>query len=298
MTGLKKFSNILGNKKKLLLLVVLLLVAGVSAFVANKMFFQEEPKEKEATSYQIEEDSIPMISSVIGERKLDKMVKQQTAGIQKIEYQYKSIETAAEDVKAYTEYLLNDLGFSPLFKFYLDNPAGYISVARPSVKEGYLFQVDIDYTPDEFNIILSCPQKEMPVVYEEEKTDKSFTRDAAKSFLAQQPLEKLGLTEPLSSYTTIFDQGRLVIDGKDCYGMSVYKKGNGQSNEIVGKYFVSLDKSRIYQYDIYDSSYRIIYEDIISGAGQSLTDDQKARMAIIQESFKTAVGQGLNLMFP
>ena len=298
MKGLKKFSSILGNKKKLLLLVVLLLVAGVSAFVANKIFFQEEPKEKEISSYQIEEDSIPMISSVVGERKLDKMVMEQNQGIQRVEYQYKSIETAAEDVKAYTEYLLNDLGFLPLFKFQLENPAGYISVARASVKEGYLFQVDIDYTPNEFSIILSCTQKEMPVVYEEEKTDNSFTRDAAKAFLAQQPLEKLGLTEPLSTYTTIFDQGRLVIDGKDCYGMSVYKKGNGQSNEIVGKYFVSLDKSKIYQYDIYDSTYRIVYEEVIPKAGESLTDEQKARMAIIQESFKTAVGQGLNLMFP
>ncbi len=298
MKRLKPMFSKLDRKKTIILIVVLLIVAGGSAFAANRMFTQKEPKKEELTSYQIEDDSVSAISSVVGERELTEMVKQQEEGIQKVEYHYDSIETSAADVKAYTEYLENQEKFVPLMDSNLDNPAGYVSVARKSVKEGYLFQIDIDYTPKDFNIILSCSQGELPTIYDEESSDDSFTRNDAKTFLDQQPLEKLGLPEPVSSYTTIFDQGRMVIDGKDCYGISVYKKGSGNSNEIVGKYFISLDKSKIYQYSIFDNTYKVIYEEVAPAAPDSLTQEQKAQMAIIQKSFKAAIGQGLNLMLP
>lgn len=285
------------NKKILIIFIILLLGIGAgTAFFVRKSFQKEEPSV--ISRYEVDNDSIASIVTIVGDRELSEIIDEKNGTLHKVEYNYKDVSTGSEDVKAYAEFLINECGFVPLMESDINNPAGYISVGSESAEEGEIFQIDIDYTPNEYRIILSHSSGELPKPKKKDK--ESFTRNDAQAFLNQFLPNGSGLEEPLSSYVTIFDQGRMIIDGNDSYGINVYQKGVGQSNEVVGKYFVALDKSAIYKYNVSDNSYELVYKDTSNNSGGTegeMSVEQKKKLIQVQQSIKTAVMQGLDFMF-
>jgi len=60
--------------------------------------------------------------------------------------------------------------------------------------------------------------------------------------------EKNILPNDIESYTQIFDIGQTIINGEECYGITVYEEGDSGYNDYVNKFFISLKSKSIYVY--------------------------------------------------
>ncbi|MEA5082547.1 MAG: hypothetical protein VB018_00170 [Lachnospiraceae bacterium] len=169
-------------------------------------------------------------------------------------YVYKDIETAPEDVKKYVTHLIDNLGFKEVYPFYIDNPAGYITLSKDSSTKGYTIQIDIDYTKDNYTIILEKIKK--PKSGKEGTAKPTISRETALDIIKKTPTEVLGLNESLDNLTLMGDPGHSTVDGMDCYGIHVYKTVNGnRSTVILGTYYVASDRETIYKYDVMTDTY-------------------------------------------
>lgn len=169
-------------------------------------------------------------------------------------YVYKDIQTASADVKKYVTYLMDNLGFKEVYPFYIDNPAGYITLSRDSATKGYSIQIDIDYTKDSYTIILEKFKK--PADKKAGKAKASISREAALNVIKKTPIEVLGLNESLDALTLMGDPGHSTVDGMDCYGVRVYKTVDGNKSTIIlGTYYVASDRETIYKYDVMTDTY-------------------------------------------
>lgn len=171
-----------------------------------------------------------------------------------VTYVYKDIQTASDDVKKYVTYLMDNLGFKEVYPFYIDNPAGYITLSKDSATKGYSIQIDIDYTKDSYTIILE--KFKNPKNSKAGQAKATISRETAMNVIKKTSIEVLGLNESLDNLTLIGDPGHSTVDGMDCYGVHVYKTVDGnRSTIILGTYYVASNRETIYKYDVMTDTY-------------------------------------------
>lgn len=171
-------------------------------------------------------------------------------------YVYKDIQTASADVKEYVTYLMDTLEFKEVYPFYIDNPAGYITLSKDSVTEGYFIQIDIDYTKDSYTFTLEKVKKPVEPKEAKAKEKATISRATALDIIKQTPIEVLGLDESLDNLVLMGDPGHSTVDGMDCYGVHVYKTvGENKSTVILGTYYVASDRETIYSYNVMTDKY-------------------------------------------
>ena len=129
-------------------------------------------------------------------------------------------------------------------------------------------------------VIKARLEKKPEVIVENVQT---MSRDDALRYMAGLDYTKLGLEYPLSEYNMTLDMGRTYIDGKDCYGINIYTKGNQENGgNFVKKFYLSLADKKIYEYldnDIFDlqsvsSTYPQFEQNSTIPAGQGDTAEQ------------------------
>lgn len=99
----------------------------------------------------------------------------------------------------------------------------------------------------------TAPFSEYPLYTDVEATPAQtvggFTKEDALKKLEGMSQEALGLVKNLSEYTIVYDNWTSFAGGKQCYGINVYT-GTGTDTDFVGTYYVAVDGSGIYIYDI------------------------------------------------
>lgn len=174
-------------------------------------------------------------------------------------YYYQIGENTLENLTAYTNFL-TEAGFK------MEGGGGdteetealglYAKDAES--KPEYTFSIELEYplagdmATGQYAVKARMKEKEKLI----EENVPTMSRDEAMAFFEEQDYKKLGLDRPLSEYNMTVDMGRTYIDGKDCYGINIYSRGNGpDGGNFVKKFFLSLSDKKIYEYlnnDIFD----------------------------------------------
>ncbi|SHO47247.1 hypothetical protein [Anaerocolumna xylanovorans] len=81
------------------------------------------------------------------------------------------------------------------------------------------------------------------------KEQTGITKEEALKLLEKIPNKTLKLSKDLTEYTIIYDDWITNIKGVDCFGISVYEKGD-LKDTAAGFYYVATDGSKIYRYDV------------------------------------------------
>lgn len=81
------------------------------------------------------------------------------------------------------------------------------------------------------------------------KKQTGITKEEALKLLEKVPGKTLKLAKALTEYTVIYDDWITNIKGVDCFGISVYEKGD-LKDTAAGFYYVATDGSKIYRYDV------------------------------------------------
>lgn len=174
-------------------------------------------------------------------------------------YYYQITEDTVADLAAYTEFLTGE-GFKMTGGGGSTEETAAFGVYEKSAatREKYIFSIELEYplagdiATGQFAIKARMAEKEELI----EENVPTMSRDEAMEFFAQQDYTKLGLEYPVSEYNMTVDMGRTYIDGKDCYGINIYSRGNGpDGGNFVKKFYLSLSDKKIYEYlnnDIFD----------------------------------------------
>lgn len=240
-------------------LVFLLILVGVFL-----LFFNKAKKPKEPTSYDtyvIEQDSVPSVTSVLEEeRKLlsFEKIEDETTNTIEQKYVYGELETGNYDIKTYVDELIKNQGLVAMIDFNTDYPAGYVSIAKDSFLNENIFQVDIFYTQEGYTISVKRLEGSLPKPKEPEpkkKESSTLNRETAVEFLEEFEPSKLGIPSKASNYMVIINPGQANINGKACYGINLYEENSYGSNNIMGTYYVALDKSAVFKYNVSNDTY-------------------------------------------
>lgn len=174
-------------------------------------------------------------------------------------YYYKIGETTVADLNAYTEFL-NGEGFEMVSGGGLDEETSALGKYQKEAEteEDHIFSIELEYPlagdAATGQFVIKARLEEKPEVIVENV--QTMSRDDALRYFASLDYTKLGLEYPVSEYNMTLDMGRTYIDGKDCYGINIYSKGNGaDGGNFVKKFYLSLADKKIYEYldnDIFD----------------------------------------------
>lgn len=232
------------GRKKFFVLLALIFV--IFALIGFSIFNKKEPLV--ADNYTIENDSVESISTVTGKGNLIEINPSQEEGKNKIEYVYNGEEDFQSVIDEYTKYLLEEKGFVKLESedSKESDESSVSSYGMQSSEADKVFGITIAKDEKNYYITVFRYEGELPKEKEEEK--KEFTRDDARSYLKNFIDETNELPLSFDSYTNIFDVGRSIINGEECYGMNIYQKGQSKCNEFVKKYYISLKEKNIYIY--------------------------------------------------
>lgn len=286
----------LSGKLKILIGVAVLLIVGtaVLGFLVLKKQggkVKEEPEEykpPEYDEYVVRDDHIASLTKVNGYRPLadasgigiefippeydeegniippkkkksNKTMDQTLEGIEEepqVRYVYKDIETIPADVKAYVEYLKSNYSFTDVFPFYIDNPAGYISLTKDSDRAGFNLVLDIDYTKTEAVITMEEVKKPKEAKKKgQQAAPTTIGRLSAIDVLKAIEPTKLGLEGDWNQYSLVGEDGHILIDNQDCYGIRVYQEMPDHTTRIKGIYYMAADRTTIYHYDSMTNEY-------------------------------------------
>ncbi len=208
-----------------------------------------------AENYSVEDDSVASIAKVAADEFLMEINPIQEEGKNLIQYVYQWGEQSQNALDSYVKYLEDEAGFVSLEDETKEQESEetaedgetstpMYSLAAQSKEENKLFKIEITQGKKDYTITVFREEGQLP----EEDT---FTRDQAKAYLRGFLDEKKELSQPVDDYTYIFDVGRALIQNEECYGVSIYKKGESQCNEIEAKYYISLKEKNIYRYDLH-----------------------------------------------
>ncbi|MCI8342669.1 MAG: hypothetical protein HFE62_05585 [Firmicutes bacterium] len=241
------------NKKVLIpiILIVFLASASIGYLIATR-----EPASKPvvAEEYSIGGSSVASISSFLGKEIKLKQIIEPEGDSQEIKYVYKKSAIKPEEATQYGDYLSGELNYVPMNSKDGD-PLIYIIETEDETK---LFKIKMETVEKDYVITASVETGEVP---RPEEKKKEVTRDDAYSKLSEFMSAKTDeLPEPLESYDEIFDIGQAFIGDDLCYGVNVYRKSESDTNEIVAKYYVSLENNNIYEYDLQTGEYRLVNE--------------------------------------
>ena len=201
-------------------------------------------------------------------------------------YYYKIGETTVADLNACTEFL-NEEGFELVSGGGTDEETSALGIYQKEAEteEDHIFSIEMEYplagdAATGQYVIKARLEKKPEVIVENVQT---MSRDDALRYMAGLDYTKLGLEYPLSEYNMTLDMGRTYIDGKDCYGINIYTKGNQENGgNFVKKFYLSLADKKIYEYldnDIFDlqsvsSTYPQFEQNSTIPAGQGDTAEQ------------------------
>ena len=171
-----------------------------------------------------------------------------------VTFVYSDIETASADVKTYVEDLLSKYDFKEEFPYYIDNPAGYISLSKDSENDKYKLQLNIDYTASDYKIILEKIKKPKEEI-QRETAESGISRMNAMEILQNTPTSVLGLEGQMTDYSLVGEIGHIFLNGQDCYGIRVYSEMPDHTTRIRGTYYVADDQTTIYKYDVKTDEY-------------------------------------------
>ncbi|MFW5670287.1 MAG: hypothetical protein ACOCM4_13815, partial [Acetivibrio ethanolgignens] len=165
-------------------------------------------------------------------------------------YYYYRIGPDSEDtIEKYKEFLLEE-GFEPVtndkdFK----KPVSQYAEAyqRDGAQKGRLFVIELEYpmAGDSATGIYSIK------VRLEEKLQlkvQPATRDETLKYFKGLDEKLLGLKKPMEEYAIMMDMGRTFVDGRECYGISLYEKGENKESYFVKKFYLSLAEKKLYEY--------------------------------------------------
>lgn len=218
------------------------------------------PSEEEAAAAEPEEeekDKEDEEEPYRGEAQV--ILEEDNGGVLWTNYYYQIGEDTLADLTAYADFLKEE-------GFRMVDGGGDTEETAAFGTYQRVAETDDDYT---FSIILEYPlagdmatgQYAIKARWEEKEemiveNVPTMSRDEAIAFFSEQDHTKLGLEYPMDAYNMTVDMGRMYIDGKDCYGINIYSKGNGpDGGNFVKKFYLSLADKKIYEYlnnDIFD----------------------------------------------
>lgn len=174
-------------------------------------------------------------------------------------YYYQIGEDTLADLTAYTEFLTGE-GFKMTGGGGATEETAALGTYQKDAetKKDFTFSITLEYplagdmATGQYAVKARMKEKEKLI----EENVPTMSRDDAMAFFVEQDYTKLGLEAPVSEYIMTVDMGRTYIDGKDCYGINLYRKGNGpDGGNFVKKFYLSLSDKKIYEYlnnDIFD----------------------------------------------
>ncbi len=163
-------------------------------------------------------------------------------------YYYYRIGPDSEDtIEKYKEFLLeegfelvtNDKDFKQPVSQYAE------AYQRDGAQKGRLFVIELEYpmAGDSATGIYS-----IKVRLEEKLQIQPVTRDETLKYFKGLDPKLLGLEKPIEEYSIMMDMGRTFVDGKECYGISLYEKGEEEESYFVKKFYLSLAEKKLYEY--------------------------------------------------
>ena len=240
----------------ILIAIVVMLMTAAAVYFLMISGQKEPPPAVDYSSFAIGREQIKSIGEVVGtEREWSSMEFSVEGTTEMTKYVYSELTSGSADVKAYADYLKNECDFIPMMKFDPSNPAGYLSYGKKSIDDGYIMKIDIDYTNEDYTIYTSKSES-TDIPASDPNVNDTTSKDDLLTYLSDYDYKILGLPKELSSYITIFDVGRTVINNTHCYGINVYEKSaDGKSNLVVGKFYVPLSRDLVYKYDVQTESF-------------------------------------------
>lgn len=128
----------------------------------------------------------------------------------------------------------------------------YGKYQKQSEDPGYLFSIELQYplaNDPAIQMYVVKAMKEKAPAEEDAMQGQGMTRDRALSYLESLDSTTLGLEKPLTDYYVVMDMGRSYVEGKDCYGINVYERGNEKESYFVHKYYMSISDQELYSCD-------------------------------------------------
>lgn len=214
------------------------------------------PEEGEAAA-ETEEDDEEKEELNRGEAQV--ITEEDSNGVLWTYYYYQIDENTVADLAAYAEFLKGE-GFRMVGEGGADEETAALGKYQKDAetKKDFIFSIDLEYplagdaATGQFAVKARMEEKEEVIV----ENVPTMSRDEAVSYISGVDHTKLGLEYPVSDYNVTVDMGRTYIDGKDCYGINIYSKGNGpDGGNFVKKFYLSLGDQKIYEYlnnDIFD----------------------------------------------
>lgn len=125
---------------------------------------------------------------------------------------------------------------------------GSLSLAKPSVQEGRLFQIDLSWSEGQCALSVSTP--EGAISAQPGPADDMTMRDAVE-YLQSLPPVRLGLDEGRSmlDYTIFPRLGTVFVNGIACLELDLYQHNMEETHDLVASYLVSGDKRSLFRLD-------------------------------------------------
>lgn len=188
-------------------------------------------------------------------------------------YYYRISPNSEEAVEKYENFLSQE-GFKPVTedKDFKQPVSQYAQAYQKSGEtEGRLLVVEVEY-PMEGNA--NTGLYSIKVRIEEKPQLKPVTRDETLKYFKGLDPKILGLEKPIEDYSVIMDMGRTIVDGKECYGISLYEKGASDESYFIKKFYLSLADKKLYEY---------LNGDIVGMQQNKSVSDKKEGPAIVED---------------
>jgi len=109
----------------------------------------------DADSFKFGKDEIASVKAVVGRREMSKFETKISGGLTVGTFVYKDVEDVQKDLLEYVNYLRNREGFSVTVAYDLSASSGSFQLAKPSVEEGKVIILDVDYTKTGFSLVFT-----------------------------------------------------------------------------------------------------------------------------------------------
>lgn len=175
-------------------------------------------------------------------------------------YYYQITEDSQADLERYAGYL-EDQGFkkAPVEGENAEEDAAEEEEEKPEwqTEANGIYQKDASTENHVFSIEIEYPLANDPKTglysikakVEEAEIIEPMTRESAADYFQSLDYISLGLAMPFNQYYITMDMGRTFVDGKDCYGINIYGKGDSSQSYFVKKFYMSLLDKSLYEYE-------------------------------------------------
>lgn len=259
------------KKKKVLLLIPILVLAigaGAFFFLRSRGLLGGTPGEKEPEEEKEPEDIVEAPASyTLGETELmalpvfsENVVvhapepPEPAEGedpVTAVTYRYEGFEDSRGMLTSYAGLLTAaDVGFvyvdenlTVTEEVDLEAESGSVLLAKAGAAEGTVNTVALEWTPEEGTVVTDTVEGQI-----RQPRPETMTLAQAEDYVRSLAPAALGLAgESMEEYNVYSLAGSVLVDGKPCLHITVYKVDASGSNALAGEYFISADKSHIYR---------------------------------------------------